>query len=1501
MAGKAFTRLLFLLTVVVGLGLLIFFIQRYQVTRMNQTVLGRAAEAEKDGKFEEAARLYEEHLELNPKDEDAKASLADVLQKGPKSSARLDQAIVLYTQVLMADPGKRDVRRRVAELLVERGLFPEARDHLQTLVDRDNEKDGTLLLLLARCLEATGDTKRAGKTYEKALERLAEAKGPELLDAYQRFAALLRGPLEKPEEADRIIGEMIKSEPENPQAYLASGRYYLQSDKDPAKAKAKEYFEQAIKKAPATPEAYSNLATIALLSKKPEEAHRLLKAALDLMPKEASLYLAQARLETQSGKPEEAIAALRRGLEQVPDEANLHWDLAGILADRGETARLWLEIEELRRLKVSPPLVEFLEAYHQVNLREWAKARQTLVRLQPIFDQYYKDFKTGLNHLLARCYRELGDRDRGLAASELAAEANPDSVAAQILRANNLLERGEYDQAIAVYEKLEAGGEHQFRLPLARLLIHQNLQRPVAEQEPNWSQVEKLIQDASKDSLQSSEPIIVRAELLAAQGKEAEALGLLEKERARNPRAIGVWIKLAEFLRKQGKFDTEQKLLDQAEESVHQEVRALREEASKAPAEEAKALRARAEESKKKLADVRIEKGRLLIAKGGPDAAKTLRELLADLSDLPRASAPKVIETLALESAALNDPALTKDLWAEAAKLDPNKLEPQIRLLELAFQSKDKDKDAEQAIEGQLDKIRAIDGRDGFTSQYLECRYLLWKAAKLDSEADRQERDRLRTAARNQLDELRNRRADASMIPLTLAALAEQEAAELQQQSADAELVKKKKEEAAVNYLKSVQLGQRNLAVIQKAFFLLTELGDAQRQDQLLNLLPASVRRGLDKLALTQAVNRNDADRAIELARHAVQDRPNDLQARLWLVQLLEATRHFEDAEKVLREGDPQINSPDLQRELVLLLVKHRKLDEAERAFRTAEERIRGQVPMGLLALARSCEVIAKGHKEFNQDLPRSEAWIETARGLYAAAEKEKPEDFEVVRQYVNFQLRAEKGEAARGYLTRMLEDKGANPRPADQVAWARRALAEVLLLKRDQEQNRQALDWMRPVEGQLQLARAKKAEFPKPEELRILANVYEAQRTPASHQEARKVLEDLVGSGAGSPEDRLVLAGLYNADHEWAKAQEQYDRLIADSELARDLETLSRRPEYLVRYLTELLKRYESESKEPELLSRAQALVEKLRQLQPDSLGCLAFQARLLIDQNQRDQAAELIEKPTREPRLKDIIRLALAKQAEDLSLTEAAERIYRETLQRTDTPQNRLALAVFLARHGKAREGLNLCEPLWDGKIDPESFIGSVMEIAFAAANQGDPTAIDRIAGRVEQSLNVKPRSPVLLTALGNLRERQKHFQEAEDLYRRAIDKGGGNMTALNNLAWLMVLLDDKTGNPLELINRAVERHGLIPDLLDTRGVVYLKSGDANRAIDDLKRAIDLDPSAPRYFHLAQAYLQARNRKNAAETLTEAHKKGLKSTDLHPLEEKAYKEVHADLGMPQ
>ena len=239
----------------------------------------------------------------------------------------------------------------------------------------------------------------------------------------------------------------------------------------------------------------------------------------------------------------------------------------------------------------------------------------------------------------------------------------------------------------------------------------------------------------------------------------------------------------------------------------------------------------------------------------------------------------------------------------------------------------------------------------------------------------------------------------------------------------------------------------------------------------------------------------------------------------------------------------------------------------------------------------------------------------------------------------------------------------------------------------------------------------------------------------------------------------------------------------------------------------------------------------------------------------------------------------------AEEFGQLELAERLLKKLASQQDRLENRLPLVRFLARTGRVGAALDLCEQLWKGTTNPEALVPSLLDVVFSDKGKNGPAKLDRVAGWLQRGLEQRPRSSILMLGLGNLRERQGKFPEAEELYRRDIDQGGGDkMVSLNNLAWLIALREDKpSGEALDLINLAVSRRGPVPELLDTRGIVYLKSGDVKHALEDLKQAVGGAPTAAKYFHLAQAYLAAKQKDEAKQALDKARAAGLTPESLH------------------
>ena len=429
--------------------------------------------------------------------------------------------------------------------------------------------------------------------------------------------------------------------------------------------------------------------------------------------------------------------------------------LANLLAEQGKTTELMDQIQELKRLGFTPTLLEFLEASHEVNSSQWTKAIQSLSRLQPMLEPM-PELKARVNALLARCYDQQGEPG-AVAGCAPAGRAGESQLSARPLALiANLVERGELNQAIEESRKL-AQAVPATRTRLIELLIVRNRQQP--EGQRDWREVEELLKQEAAASPKSAEPLLLRAEMAAARGNFAEAQALFDSARQQFPRDVRSWVASAELLRQRGKFEPAGALLDQAQQALGDSV------------------------------ELRRERARVLVSRGGTDLVERLDELSRNTTAFPPQDRQRFLKAMGEEIGRLEG-GLTAAarIWTEVAALDPNAIEPLLQRLEIAFQAATNAEDAlkkkpDQAakdgaagaraeIDRIIAEIRRIDGPNGLNTRYQEARYLIWQAQYAATAADKQA---LRNAARSLIDDLSSRRPDWSLIPLARATIVEQE------------------------------------------------------------------------------------------------------------------------------------------------------------------------------------------------------------------------------------------------------------------------------------------------------------------------------------------------------------------------------------------------------------------------------------------------------------------------------------------------------------------------------------------------------------------------------------------------------------------------------------------------------------------------------------------------------------------------------------------------------
>jgi Flp pilus assembly protein TadD len=117
-------------------------------------------------------------------------------------------------------------------------------------------------------------------------------------------------------------------------------------------------------------------------------------------------------------------------------------------------------------------------------------------------------------------------------------------------------------------------------------------------------------------------------------------------------------------------------------------------------------------------------------------------------------------------------------------------------------------------------------------------------------------------------------------------------------------------------------------------------------------------------------------------------------------------------------------------------------------------------------------------------------------------------------------------------------------------------------------------------------------------------------------------------------------------------------------------------------------------------------------------------------------------------------------------------------------------------------------------------------------------------------------------------------------------------------NNLAFLKAH-PDTVDEARRLIDSAILELGPHPDLLDTRGLVWLAAGETNQAIIDITESV-LTPSPAKYLHLALAQLKAQHTDEARVSLEKARDLGLDEKKLSPDDRRRLQMVEEAVSQP-
>jgi len=182
------------------------------------------------------------------------------------------------------------------------------------------------------------------------------------------------------------------------------------------------------------------------------------------------------------------------------------------------------------------------------------------------------------------------------------------------------------------------------------------------------------------------------------------------------------------------------------------------------------------------------------------------------------------------------------------------------------------------------------------------------------------------------------------------------------------------------------------------------------------------------------------------------------------------------------------------------------------------------------------------------------------------------------------------------------------------------------------------------------------------------------------------------------------------------------------------------------------------------------------------------------------------------------------------------------------------KLMLAAELSDVGKTDDGLTMAKGLLANTAEDRQVWLALGQMYVRARRWKEAEdAFNKADG-----LTVKPEDrSYLLFLRGELAERQKHYEPAEQFFRQTLELEPANAMALNYLGYMMADKGKQLPEALKLIRKAVELDPMNGAYLDSLGWVYFKMGEYELAEENLRHAVDRDTSDPTvHDHLGDLY---------------------------------------------
>ncbi len=1441
-----------LIGTIVALAILIptvYFWHSYQLGRTSTIYLERADVLEQEENYQEAATYLHRYLQVNRGDVDTRIRLAVVYGKSAADNFRRKfQAIEYYSTAVGLAPNRIDLRRTLAEFLLEMRQYSRAEDEANRVLERaPNDAVGNRIVALASYGKMRSG-ERTSMFVEDIIDIFKKAirKNPRDLELASTLARIYRVDYKEQIEATRnrtanqTMNEVVRMNPGNKDALLARYRYR----REYSVAGAEADIQQAVKLAPDDLEVLlaageNSLVQAAQKSRHedarvsqqaPElfkEAVGYFESAIKIKEKDERGHLGLGQAYRIQGDADQAITAWREGLSIVGQdniELNVRVANALIVQRRLDEVEEVLEILDAAIESLAPRLtrhgrnlaqnaVVSLQAKWQYAQGNYRKAVASLKEVMLFLESQEQTdrikselFTTSM--LLASSYKALEQWDEAARAATEAVRLRPESSQAKMELAAAVSHTGsrghrhiKHLQELLNRTKDSKGIEKVF-VSLFEALLRETLRKP--EHQRDWREVDELVADPPKEVRTKWQYALLYSDYVRAKQQgdaEEESYQVLKKAEAEHSEDMGflrILILVYERLGKPEDADRVFKIFSKelgtaiAVHLVHADLLAQR---NKLP-EAIKLLEGIVDHYRPR-SQLRIRYGltQLYRRQGNINAARKQLEIM--LEEEP-------------ENAAM------------------------LRQIgELSFDARDF-----VAAEKWERRLRKVEGEEGSFWRSLRARRLIATAKDTNTPAFKEAIE-----LQKQLISLRPQWSMSHLLQ---------------------GMISRRQEDlgqAIAAFERAIKLGEARLGVYEQLIellYLTRRYGEANRYFERIQHVVALSRRGVN-VGIAIAEQQGDLTRAVKLAREAVKARPDDPLAKIQLGQALILADKLKEAERViLNTAKQHRDNVHAWNGLLAFYIRGGNKAKANKVLKAFPKDVGIEPAQREFILAQGYELLG--------DYKQAEAHYRKAQSL-------APKDLAILMRIAGFMARTDLDKTEQVLRQVLKIDPDYGP--------ARRALAQLLVTYRSGE-----AAWK---EANLLLSRQGGESLGEHLDQRLQATILYQRGDKKSRLQARQILEVLVQDPKASvPGDHLMLARLLEIEKKYNAARKHYKWVAERPEAA---------PGHLVHYIEFLIRR--------EKPGEAAGTLRRLQKAKPEHFKTLQTRARWLKAMGRTAQIRSLGDDYMK--RMKSKISKEMSKEQRDaqirqicanlgalyasVELYDVAEKWYRALERLADEAY--VPLVHVLALQDRKREAIQLCLEKAKLKTENARLRAALVAAAVFSVGNSKPDDFELADPLFQQALRENPNHMKLLFDVAYVYTVWPRTSEAIELYKRILQSHPNHAVVLNNLAAILSEDPSQSAQAIKYINRAIALKGRQSALLDTKAMVLLEK-DPKQAIQLLQEAMEVPKPDPRYaLHLAYAYFKTGAFARSRKALQEARNHGLEEIDLSKSEKEMRKRM--------